>query len=324
MTRFSSEQDFLALIDKYFPSENGHVTLGRGDDCSILRTRKDLCISKDLFLEDVHFRRSYFSPADIGYKSLAVNISDIAAMGGQPMGFALGLIIPADLEVEFWDPFFQSMSFLAQENGLILAGGDLSGGQYLGISVTVWGEPAQKGSFLSRGNASPGDILFLQGPAGLARTGLLALEEMGPQAAAAYPESVKAHLRPPMRVEAGLKLASSPHVRGLMDLSDGLAKDLPRFLDCCAGPVGADIILQEDSLHSEITTYAEKKGIAPAEHAFQGGEDYALLGAAAPDGFKELSRHLPGLTAIGTITDHPVTLLNGIEFTNSGFDHFSK
>ena len=281
MTKLNSEQDFLTLIDKYFPSENGHVTLGRGDDCSILRSGTDLCISKDLFLEDVHFRRSYFSPADIGYKSLAVNISDIAAMGGQPCGFVLGLIIPPSLESEFWEPFFQSMSTLAKQHELILAGGDLSGGQYLGISVTVWGEAAG-GRFLSRGNAVPGDVLFLHGPAGMARTGLLALEESNAKAADFYPECVQAHLRPPMRVAAGIKLAESEHVKGLMDLSDGLARDLPRFLGCCEGNLGAEISLDESQLHEEIIRYTESKSISATEHAFLGGEDYACLLYTSP------------------------------------------
>ncbi|ACS80392.1 thiamine-phosphate kinase [Maridesulfovibrio salexigens] len=323
MTKLNSEQDFLTLIDKYFPSENGHVTLGRGDDCSILRSGTDLCISKDLFLEDVHFRRSYFSPADIGYKALAVNISDIAAMGGQPCGFALGLIIPPSLESEFWEPFFQSMSALAKQHGLILAGGDLSGGQYLGISVTVWGEAAG-GRFLSRGNAVPGDILFLHGPAGMARTGLLALEESGTKATDFYPECVQAHLRPPMRVAAGIKLAESEHVKGLMDLSDGLARDLPRFLGCCEGSLGARISLDESQLHEEIIHYAESKSISAAEHAFLGGEDYALFGAASADGFAELKAKIPGLHQIGTITGDNKILLNGKEYTAGGFDHFSK
>lgn len=323
MTQLNSEQDFLTLIDKYFPSENGHVTLGRGDDCSILRTGKDLCISKDLFLEDVHFRRSYFSPADIGYKSLAVNISDIAAMGGQPCGFALGLIVPPSLENEFWEPFFESMSTLAKQHDLILAGGDLSGGQYLGISVTVWGDSAG-GRFLSRGNAESGDILFLHGPAGMARTGLLSLEESGIEAAKIYPESVKAHLRPTMRVAAGIKLAKSPHVKGLMDLSDGLARDLPRFLACCEGNVGAEISLDESVLHEEIIRYAETKAISAAEHAFLGGEDYALFGAASAEGFAKLKAKIPGLHQIGTITGDSKIFLNKREYTASGFDHFSK
>ncbi|WP_421902404.1 thiamine-phosphate kinase [Maridesulfovibrio sp.] len=323
MTKLNSEQDFLTLIDEYFPSENGHVTLGRGDDCSILRTDKDLCISKDLFLEDVHFRRSYFSPADIGYKSLAVNISDIAAMGGQPCGFALGLIIPPSLENEFWEPFFESMSALAEQHGLILAGGDLSGGQYLGVSVTVWGEAAG-GRFLSRGNAQPGDVLFLHGPAGMARTGLLSLEESGVESTKLYSESVQAHLRPPMRVAVGIKLAQSPHVKGLMDLSDGLARDLPRFLGCCDGDVGAEISLPESQLHEEIIRYAENKAISAVEHAFLGGEDYALFGAASADGFVELKAAIPGLHPIGTITGDNKILLNGKEYTAGGFDHFSK
>lgn len=323
MTRLSSEQDFLTLIDSYFPSSNGHVTLGRGDDCSILHTSKDLCISKDLFLEDVHFRRSYFSPGDIGYKSLAVNISDIASMGGQPKGFALGLIIPVGLDADYWDSFFQAMSDLAKQHDMILAGGDLSRGQYLGISVTVWGEPADEGRFLSRGNAQPGDILFLHGTAGIARTGLLALEEMGAKAVDLYPECVRAHLRPTMRVEAGLQLGRSQHVRGLMDLSDGLARDLPRFLGCCDGSVGAEITLNEELLHPEIIAYAESKSLSPAEHAFQGGEDYALFGACDPDGFAELSRNIPGLVKIGSVTAGSGILLNGKEYTAKGFDHFS-
>ncbi|WP_419783886.1 thiamine-phosphate kinase [Maridesulfovibrio sp.] len=322
MTKLNSEQDFLTLIDKYFPSENGHVTLGRGDDCSILKTGKDLCISKDLFLEDVHFRRSYFSPADIGYKSLAVNISDIAAMGGQPCGFALGLIVPPTLESEFWEPFFASMSALAEQHGIILAGGDLSGGQYLGISVTVWGESAG-GRFLSRGNAEPGDVLFLHGPAGMARTGLLSLEENATYALKNYPQSTQAHLRPPMRVAAGIKLAESPDVKGLMDLSDGLARDLPRFLGNCEGNVGAEISLPEELLHEEILRYAESKSISAAEHAFQGGEDYALFGAASADGFAELAEYIPGLHKIGTITADNRITLNGREYTAGGFDHFS-
>ncbi|WP_027722539.1 thiamine-phosphate kinase [Maridesulfovibrio zosterae] len=323
MTSLRSEQDFLKLIDTYFPAENGHVTLGRGDDSSILRTDKELCISKDLFLEDIHFRRSYFSPADIGYKSLAVNISDIAAMGGQPRGFALGLIIPPDLEANFWEPFFKTMSALAKENGLILAGGDLSKGQYLGISVTVWGETATHGKFLTRGNARPGDILFLHGQTGMARTGLLSLEELGPAAAKNYPECVKAHLRPAMRVEAGLKLAASPHIRGLMDLSDGLARDLPRFLAKCEGCVGADITLPESALHSEIISYAKSKFISPSEHAYQGGEDYALFGAASAEYFDELCNEIEGIQAIGTVTNNGKFFLNENEYTATGFDHFS-
>ncbi|MBI9110466.1 thiamine-phosphate kinase [Maridesulfovibrio ferrireducens] len=331
MKNLNSEQDFLALIDTYFPSINGHVTLGRGDDCSILRTNKELCISKDLFLEDVHFRRSYFSPADIGYKSLAVNISDIAAMGGVPKGFALGLIVPPELDESYWDSLLKEMAKLANRHRLILAGGDLCKGTSLGISVTVWGEPFQnpkqnsgsKGKFLTRGNAKPGDILFIHGSLGLARTGMLLLEKDEPCSRDTFPKSVQAHLRPQTRIEIGNTLSTFPSVTGLMDLSDGLARDLPRFINCCETAFGAEISLPEDLLHSEVIRFAKTNGIPPEEHAFQGGEDYALFGAASADGFDELINTVEGIVPIGVLTDRSEILLNGKKYSEKGFDHFS-
>ncbi|WP_031483632.1 thiamine-phosphate kinase [Maridesulfovibrio frigidus] len=331
MKNISSEQDFLELIDTYFPSENGHVTLGRGDDCSVLRTNGQLCISKDLFIENVHFRRSYFSPADIGYKSLAVNISDIVAMGGVPKAFALGLIVPDGLGKEYWDSLLKEMAKLANKTGIILAGGDLCKGPSLGISVTVWGEPyraegldvTDEGRFLTRGNAKPGDILFIHGSLGLARTGLLLLEETGMSANKDYPASIQAHLRPEISIETGKALSASPAVTGLMDLSDGLARDLPRFIDCCETAFGAEISLPEEILHREILKYAKAKNISAEEHAFRGGEDYALFGAASADKFKELSDNVDGIIPIGALTDKSEIILNGKQFIEKGFDHFS-
>ncbi len=331
MKNLTSEQDFLALIDKYFPSNNGHVTLGRGDDCSILRINGQLCISKDLFIEDVHFRRSYFSPADIGYKSLAVNISDISAMGGVPKAFALGLIVPDGLDKEYWDSLLKEMAKLANKTGLILAGGDLCKGPTLGISVTVWGEPyraegldsVDKGRFLTRGNAKPDDILFIHGSIGLARTGLLLLEETGTFASKEYPASVQAHLRPEIRTETGKALSASAAVTGLMDLSDGLARDLPRFINQCETAFGAEISLPTEILHDEILKYAKAKNISAEEHAFRGGEDYALFGAATADKFEELMDTVDGIIQIGTLTDKPEIILNGKKFLEKGFDHFS-
>ncbi|OEU67798.1 MAG: thiamine-phosphate kinase, partial [Desulfovibrio sp. S3730MH75] len=220
---------------------------------------------------------------------------------------------------------------LANKNGLILAGGDLCKGPSLGISVTVWGEPycvegldsAHEGRFLTRGNAKPGDILFIHGSLGLARTGLLCLEKTGISASKDYPVSVQAHLRPEIRTETGKALSASPAVTGLMDLSDGLARDLPRFIDRCDTAFGAEISLPAERLHNEIFKYAEAKNISPEEHAFRGGEDYALFGAASADKFKELSDKVDGIIPIGTLTDKSEIILNGKKFIEKGFDHFS-
>lgn len=324
MKEIKSEKDFLTLIDRHFPAQNGHVTLGRGDDCSIVSTGTTLCLSKDLFIEGVHFRRSYFGPGDIGYKSLAVNISDIAAMGGNPQGFELGLIIPEGLDTGFWDEFFQSMAFLASEHDMILAGGDLSKGPCLGVSITVWGEPAPGTRFLSRGNAHPGDILFVHGQLGLARCGLLLLESEGSSALTSHPVATKAHLRPEMRVETGMQLARQNCVRGLMDVSDGLARDLPRFLSCSQEPCGADISFPDDFLHPEIVSYSGKNSYSARELIFMGGEDYALLGAASPDCFNRLKKDVRGLVKIGKVSEDTGIRLDEITFDKSGFDHFSE
>ncbi|WP_316900807.1 thiamine-phosphate kinase [Pseudodesulfovibrio indicus] len=311
-----SEEQFLELIDVHFPREHDFLALGRGDDCAVLRGGSDYCVSSDLFLEGVHFRREYFSAADIGYKALAVNISDIAAMGAKPVAFTLDLMAPPDLPDEFWDAFFKSMSMLARQNEMVLAGGDLSRSDRLGMSITVFGAPGSTG-FLRRRNCAFGDILFAVGDLGLARAGLLALEKDGPAARETLPAAVLAHLRPKPKVMIGT-LLNAAGVKGLMDVSDGLARDLPRFL----GPdLGADLVLDPSKLNANVISYAESIGEDPAAFAVTGGEDYALLGAVSPFEAGK-AQSVPGYIQLGTVTKTPGITLNGSPFKVAGFDHF--
>jgi len=311
----ASEESFLALIDGYFPTSNSHILLGRGDDCAVIQCPETLCLTSDLFLEDIHFRRSYFSPGDIGYKSLAVNISDIAAMGARPLGFNLNLMIPDGLEEGFWEDFFQAMSDLAAEAGLVLAGGDLSRSSCLGLDVTMWGQAP--GRYLQRGQARPGDVLFLAGQAGLARVGLAVLEGGGDPAA--YPEAVQAHLRPRLHCWEALELAGQSGVVGLMDVSDGLARDVPRFL----GPgLGADLELGPEGIPEEVHRYCREQGISAEEQVFLGGEDYALLGAASEAAWPEVRQAVPGVRRIGQVRAVQDIRLSGRRVTEMGFDHF--
>lgn len=311
-----SEAQFLELIDAHFPSEHGFLALGRGDDCAVLRGGTDYCVSSDLFLEGVHFRRDYFSPADIGHKALAVNVSDIAAMGAKPVAFTLDLMIPPGIPDDFWDPFFRSMAMLARQNDMVLAGGDLSRSDRLGMSISVFGAPGSTG-FLRRGNCAPGDILFTVGDIGLARAGLMALEKDGLAARETLPAAVLAHLRPKPKVLIGT-LLNAAGVKGLMDVSDGLARDLPRLL----GPdLGADLTIERSQLNADVLSFAESLGEDPAEFAVTGGEDYALLGAVSPFEAGK-AQSVPGYMQIGTVTKTPGILLNGNPFAAAGFDHF--
>jgi thiamine-monophosphate kinase len=321
MSRITSEDGFLTLIDRHFPRRHAAVPLHRGDDAAVIETPGRVCLTTDLFLEDVHFRRAYFTPEDIGCKSLAVNISDLAAMGAVPLGFALVLTSPEDADATFWDGVFSGMAGLADALELPLVGGDLNRGSSVALAVTAWGGPGPSGRFLTRGQGRPGDALFLVGDVGLAAVGLFVLEAHGRDAVPDWPAAAAAHLRPAGRVQAGLALAGIPGVRGLMDVSDGLGADLPRFL---APGTGADIRLDLTALHPEVVRHAAALGEDPVRAAFLGGEDYALLGAADPAALPDIMAAAPGTRPIGTVAAAPGVSLNGRPVTGRGFDHFES
>ena len=332
----TSEDDFLALIAAKFPNKHNFLILGRGDDCAEIACPPQLAVSTDLFVEDVHFRRSYFSPFDIGYKAMAVNISDAASAGSMPLGVSVGLTVPTPFPRNDAEGILDGMLHAAKEYAIALTGGDLSKGDKLAFCVTIWGAPVipegtpEKSAprFLRRGPVTAGDKLFLCGVVGLARAGLLLLEERGPdaKAEAKFPAARAAHLRPVPLVRAGMALASIPGCR-LMDVSDGLARDLPRMLRAYGANCGADVTLARETLHPETVAFAEEAGEDPVRFAFLGGEDYALLGAC-PAG--ELAHAAEAVRKtgtpfleLGTVTENPGIILNGSPLTDTGFDHFS-
>lgn len=327
---FTTEDEILKALNNIFPDAHPTVPVGRGDDCAEIRSSGRLCVSTDLFLEHVHFRRTYFSPAQIGYKALAVNLSDIAACGARPAGFSMGLTLPSDISARETTELFTGMAKLAALHNIPLTGGDLSHGQSLGLCITIWGEPAfLDAPLLRRTRALAGHVLFLvgrehSGP-GLARVGLLALEAESTQTVSQYPLSIAAHLEPVPLVAEGLALAefaaSYPKARiGLMDLSDGLARDVPRLL----GPgLATCITLTPDHLPPEVRAYAEAHALDPAVFAYTGGEDYLLLGSCAPEFVDVLRDTVPGVTVIGEAYPGTQTFLNGRPVNQQGFDHFS-
>ena len=313
-----SEESFYDLIDRSFPKEQSELLLPRGDDCAHTKTPGELVVSTDLFLESVHFRRKYFTPRNIGHKALSVNLSDIAAMGARPMGFSLGLMVPPDLGPGFWDEVFGGMAELAAQFDLMLTGGDVSRCQTLGFSLTIWGRPGPKGRVLKRRVGKAGDTLVMLGRPGLARTGLSLLEEGRGPDVPGYAEAVQAHLKPRPLVNEGVGLAGLNGVHGAMDVSDGLAADLPKFL----GEHGADLKIDPENLHVEIRNYCEEQGYDPAEFAVLGGEDYGLVAAVSAEAAERLLK-LPDSQIIGKVRKKPGLSLNGKPFEHKGFDHFT-
>lgn len=371
MARLQSEAQILALINRFFPPAPASLTLGRGDDCAEIPPLGHLAVSTDLFLEDVHFRSSYFTPEEIGHKALAVNLSDLAAAGAVPAGFSLGLICPSSgvyADEDWLGAMFGGMARLANRYALPLSGGDISAGDKLGFCITVWGHRAAQNTdsggaldvpFLRR-EAEAGQLIFVVSPRqktdagdgccalGLARLGLLQLERSGRAAEGVFPAACAALLRPEPLALAGASLATlavgwaaqhktSAPPMGLMDVSDGLMRDLPRLLAGTygKGTVGADLDFETSILHAELHAFADKSrnGITALDLAVGGGDDYLLLGAAAPKLLEQVRAALGALPVparvdvLGRVTSEPGILLGGRPWhevvKTSSFDHFA-
>ena len=333
----SSEDHILASIATFFPNKHPSVDFGRGDDCALFHVGHSMAVSSDLFLENVHFRRSYFTPEDVGYKALAVNLSDLAACGARPVGFTMCLGLPRDITMSWLEKFFSGMSKLAEKHNMALVGGDLSRSSTLHISITVFGEISGVSRFLTRGGSMPGDSIFIVGQLGLAYVGLHALEHFGVNALTDWPNACQAHLHPRPYCEAGQVLARAGYNArppALMDVSDGLLRDLPRLLGL-SGELGtsttdgtcpgASLSLPLNEIHPEVLRWSHEHHQDPVYTVLLGGEDYALLGTCAPDLLPTLEAAIPEFSCIGKITNNSTITCNGQELSFvEGFDHFCE
>jgi thiamine-monophosphate kinase len=323
----ASEEDCLALINALFPERSDHFRLERDDDCAALALSSGpLALSTDYFVEDVHFRAAYFTPAEAGGKALSVAVSDLAAAGAVPLGFSLGLLLPEGLSRAALADCLAGMAAKARAYAIVLTGGDLSRGPCLGFCLTVWGAPVVRGaSFPARGRARPGDVLFLIGEAGLARVGLTALEAGGREAISRCPASCAAHLDPPVFLAEGqalARLARRKPVLSLMDCSDGLARDLPRLL---AG-LGADLAIGPGLIPEEVREEAGRQGTPPETIFLAGGEEYALIGTCPERLWPSAREAVPAARLLGRVRRDPLFFCNGAPLSLAalaGFDHFA-
>jgi thiamine-monophosphate kinase len=253
------------------------ITIGIGDDAAAIEPTAGLLtlVTADMLVEGVHFDPALCDPVTLGRKSLAVNLSDIAAMGGRPRHFLLSLAIPGDLPVEFLDGFITGMLEMGDQFGVTLIGGDTcSSPAGLVISVTVMGEQVPD-LIVRRGGAQAGDLICVTGTLGDAALGL-ALLKAGVRDGVA----VTRHLDPTPRVREGLKLAGGGIPSAMIDISDGLLADLGHILDLSG--VGARLYL--DKLPLSDYYLAQQAFLQEDLYLFplSGGEDYELLFTVPP------------------------------------------
>jgi thiamine-monophosphate kinase len=326
------ESGLIQRIADTYQSSHPSVIAGIGDDAAALKLSNQsiLLTTSDLLIEDIHFDLAFTDSYHLGRKALAVNLSDIAAMGGTPRFFVVSLALPAHFPLAFIDDLYRGMTELASQFSTILVGGDTSASpQKLMISLTVLGEGHPDHICLRRG-AEAGDSIFVTGTLGDAALGLLSLQK-NPAQGGETPLNplVAKHLSPFPRIREGTLLANNHFASSLIDISDGLFIDLKRILK--ASQKGATIQLKNLPLSKEFKEFESSRSTNKINYALTGGEDYELLFTCSPEKEEALLRSAQEerfvITKIGTITDSEELLLldqneQPYPLDSLGYDHF--
>lgn len=289
----------FAFIDRITPGcqvgRLDHMVRGIGDDAAVV-TGPDgvLVVTTDMLVERVHFIRGTISHRQLGYKSLAVNLSDIAAMGATPLDAFLSIAVPPSVSVEDLDEFYAGFKELARSSRVNLLGGDTTASvEDLCINVVVTGT-APASQILYRSGAREGDRILVTGTLGDSAGGLeILLGRASVSDAIAHP-LLEAHYRPELYLEEARIFATSGAAGAAIDLSDGLASDLGHV--CRASCVGAVIDLDAVPLSEALQRLCRDSGLDPYRLALGGGEDYRLMVTLDPARVDELRAAVAGAT----------------------------
>jgi len=273
------EFGLIRRLEEILPAGGADVLCGIGDDCAVLEASADglPLLTTDLLVEAVHFRRGA-DPLLLGRKALAVSLSDVAAMGGRPLHALASIAAPADLSVEAVESLVRGMAELAEEHGVAVIGGDTTASASgLILSTTVVGE-VRRNAVVYRSGARPGDLLFLSRPVGDSLAGLQIVR--GRRLPRLFPPRIKdallrRHLDPEPEVAAGQAIGESGDATAMIDLSDGLGRDLGQI--CRQSRVRAEVIADSLPLSAELEAYAGAIEQSAQDLALRSGEEYALL-----------------------------------------------
>jgi thiamine-monophosphate kinase len=254
------------------------VQVGIGDDAAVLAPSpgRRLVATTDVLVDGVHFREGLSEPDDWGWKAVAVNVSDVAAMGGEPRWLLVALTVPDGTALRRLEGVYAGVAEACRAFGVVLAGGDTSSGPVLSLAVTALGEADH---VVTRAGARPGDRLVVSGPLGAAAAGLALLERGdGPAAEllARFPSLAAAHRRPVPDLAAGPRLARAG-ATAMVDVSDGLAGDALHLAEASA--VGLEVRDAAVPLAEGVEAAARLLGRDPVELGLGGGEDFVLAAA---------------------------------------------
>jgi len=315
----------LRRIRDILGTHSEEVILGIGDDAAVIRPRpRPVVLSTDAMVEDIHFRKRWTTAGDLAYKAMASNVSDLAAKAAEPMYSLITLGLPSDTPVSWVEDFYRTLAGLREEWGIEVIGGDTVRSETIMVSITVWGYQFPF-SPISQKTAQAGDRILVTGFLGDAAAGLELLEQ------GATPDTeeparrrlIARFLRPMPRFREALEIVRRVLPTAMTDISDGLARDLPKL--CEAGGIGAKVYGERLPCSEALRTVAERRA---GSYAWRGGEDYELLLTLPPDKAQWLlntwTLSACPVTEIGEILEsgQGIHLLNWEGEVESGFDHF--
>jgi thiamine-monophosphate kinase len=296
------------------------VEVGVGDDAAVLRPTpgRRLVVTTDVLVEGRHFGGAFSEPEDWGWKAVAVNLSDLAAMGAAARWLLVALTVPDQASLTLLQRLYAGIGEACEAFAVALVGGDTSGGPALSLAVTALGEADRA---VTRAGARPGDRLVVSGPLGAAAAGLALLErddQPARELLGRFPGLAAAHRRPRPELATGMRLAHAG-ATAMIDLSDGLAGDALHLAE--ASGVGIELHDAAVPLAPGVAEAAALLGRDPAELALGGGEDYLLAAALPP------TADLGGVLDCGRFTAEPhrrvrLTPAGPRPLAGLAFDHF--
>jgi thiamine-monophosphate kinase len=316
------EFGLIDLLAKMAGGGDERLLIGIGDDAAAWQGDDSIQLaSVDSFVEGVHFTPETTPWPEVGWKALAVNLSDIAAMGGIPRYALVALSLPDDSQVEDVAALYSGMLKLARQYGVTIVGGDISRAPLVAIAITILGSsPTQQ--ILTRSSARPGDIVAVTGKLGAAAAGMEVLKHKRHLDPEAETHLKNAFLHPTPHIAEGLLLVEQG-VKTAIDISDGLVADLGQI--CKASKVGARIEVERVPVELAVKTAFGERAL---ELALSGGEDYELLFTASAEIVDKVKKAAScPVTAIGEITaGKGVTLVdkegNPFALKKVGWEHF--
>ena len=315
------EDELIRRLTERFGTPHPRVKVGVGDDCSVIKQNpgKDLLISVDTAVEGVHFSFDILTPAEVGYRGLAGALSDVAAMGGEPLAFLVNVQTPRDY-LDKLEGIYEGFLPLSERFCTALTGGNVSRGRELALTFVVLGEAPQRGRWL-RSGADDGDVVFITGDVGRVKAFFMA-SKLSPKGNEWwYVRTREKFARPVPRIEEAQRLrAEGVEVTAAIDISDGLSTDAHRV----AMASGVRLVLDTESIpiDDSVRYVAENLNRDPLDIALGSGEEYELLFTVRRE-WEEKVKAM-GFVKIGHVALGPEGVYDeeGNEIVPSGWQHF--